>query len=125
MNKIAKKVMSAHRDLHLLQDMEVRFVYLQCDKEKVSSGKTVYGECRKVTDVYKALVPYDFIIVFYPAADAMTDKQKEILMYHEMLHAGVDENGNMTIIPHDVEDFRVILDRYGLDWAGGHDGTKP
>lgn len=42
-----------------------------------------------------------------------------ILILHELLHVGIDVDGNeesYRIIPHDIEDFRLVLERYGLDW---------
>ncbi|MBR2528824.1 MAG: hypothetical protein IKE58_10195 [Blautia sp.] len=48
------------------------------------------------------------------------DCEVHILLYHELLHVGVNErSGEMVYVvnPHDVEDFRTIIDRYGIDWA--------
>ena len=56
-------------------------------------------------------------------------------MLHELKHIGIGEKG-LKIENHDVEDFKDILYRYGLDWngldkdisdilAGGEDEQKP
>ena len=50
----------------------------------------------------------------------MSDEQMEILLYHELLHVGMDDTGEEVkyiVNPHDVEDFRAVIDRYGIDWA--------
>ena len=48
------------------------------------------------------------------------DKQMEILIYHELLHVGVEEkdDGNVIyfIVPHDLEEFTKVIDQYGEGW---------
>ena len=61
-------------------------------------------------------MPFDFVITFYwPNCENMTEEKLEMLMYHELRHVGFGD-GTFTIIPHDVEDFRDVIDRWGLDW---------
>jgi hypothetical protein len=55
-----------------------------------------------------------------PNVDGMTERQLEILMYHELLHVGMTEDGEdvkYIVNPHDVEEFRTIIDKYGIDWS--------
>jgi len=47
----------------------------------------------------------------------MTENQKKILMLHELRHIGIGEKG-FRIENHDVEDFRDILERFGIEWNG-------
>jgi hypothetical protein len=47
----------------------------------------------------------------------MDEHQLEILMEHELRHIGITDNGDLVIEPHDIEDFRAIIDDYGLDWS--------
>ena len=97
--------------------MGIKIDYCVSDLLKTSKGKTVFGECHKVKPLYKAYIPYDFIIVIYDQAiPMMTEKQKRILMLHELMHVGVDTKGDPKIIPHDVEDFASILKEFGMDW---------
>ena len=54
--------------------------------------------------------------------ERFTDEQLEILLLHELLHIGIQWDGNeetYSIIPHDVEDFRAIIERYGIGWSDG------
>ena len=39
------------------------------------------------------------------------------MLQHELLHIGQSEKGTFIVKPHDVEDFREIIDEYGLDWS--------
>lgn len=119
---LAEKVIDEHDDLHWIRDINIRIGYLTSDREKKRSGRAVLGECIKGQDLYRPYVPHDFLIVIYETNTAgLTQEQMEILMYHELLHIGIDEAGEKLkyiINPHDVEDFRTVIDRYGLDWAG-------
>lgn len=107
----------------LLEDIkasDVRIMYLSSDQERKKAGKTVCGECEKVPDKYKWAVPCDFTItVFEPNVERFTDEQMRILIFHELLHVGIDRDGNEEIYsvkPHDIEDFEIIIQRYGLRW---------
>ena len=99
----------------------MRIGYLASNWEKKKSGRFVLGECIRVKDLYRPFVPHDFLIVIYRRNTiALTEKQMEILMYHELLHIGIDEAGEelkYVVNPHDLEEFRAVADRYGVDWA--------
>ena len=100
-----------------ISEAKIRIAYVMSSKDKKKDDRLIYAECHKVKPLYQAFIPYDFIIVFYePNTMLMTEEQKAVLMYHELLHVGMDENGALKIQPHDIEDFRVILDTYGMDW---------
>ena len=84
---------------------------------KTHNGKTKYADTEKVNEMFKTLMPYDFVITFYQDAAELDDKIKEILMYHELKHVGFDpDNLRYYIIPHDIEDFVDVLKKYGYDW---------
>lgn len=93
--------------------------FLSCNKEK-RRGKThlVYGECRRVVSWESVFCPFDFLIIIYDVnCEGFTDEQIKILLWHELEHIGIDDRGEHFVKPHDVEDFRDIVDKYGLDWA--------
>ena len=41
----------------------------------------------------------------------------KVLMIHELKHIGFEPGKPFTIIPHDVEDFKEIIETYGMDWT--------
>ncbi len=43
----------------------------------------------------------------------MTQKQLNLLIYHELRH--IDRDG--TVRKHDIEDFKEIINNFGLEWA--------
>lgn len=101
-----------------IREQKIRVGFIYSESEKKSQGRLIYGECRKVPGTYQPWVPYDFVIVYYePNVMLMDQKQQEILMEHELRHIGVSDSGELRIEPHDIEDFRPIIDEYGMDWS--------
>ena len=121
LRRIARRLIANEPELADIAASGVRIAFLTSDAERKDSGKLVYGLCERVPDKYKWCVPYDFTItVFEPNVERFNKKQLEILLLHELMHIGVEQDGfeeKYSIIPHDVEDFRAIIDRYGLDWS--------
>lgn len=113
---LADKVIQSRPELESLQ--YCRIGYLYADKEKKSKNKTTYADTEKVSDKMKALAPFDFVITFYqPSCKDLPADRMEILMYHELRHIGYDATeGNCWIVPHDLEDFKDIIEKYGTDW---------
>ena len=106
--------------LEYLRGADITIIYLESEHEKKENGKLVCGQCEKIPDKYKWAIPCDFTItVFTPNVERFTEEQIRILLFHELLHIKLDVDGNETkysVKPHDVEDFRYIIDRFGMDW---------
>lgn len=45
----------------------------------------------------------------------LTDEQVAMVIYHELLHIGSDGDSKW-IKPHDLNDFKSIIDRFGTGW---------
>lgn len=116
---LANKVIKQHKELFSwIREQRVSIGFCYSDQEKMKGGRLTYAECVKVPALYKTWLRYDFIIVFYePNTMMMDENQLEILMQHELMHIGINGDGKLMIMPHDIEDFRLIIDDYGLDWA--------
>ena len=119
--EIANNLVKTEKSLAYIRESTVQFVVLGSDSEKKSKGRVTYGECEKIPAKYKWVIPYDFTItIFEPNVERFTDKQMRILLLHELMHIGIEQDGNEEkyfTVPHDVEDFREILDKYGVEWA--------
>jgi hypothetical protein len=105
-----------------IANSQATIIYLSSEHKKVASGKKVLGQCEKVADKYKWGIPCDFTItVFEPNAEGMTEEQLRMLIFHELLHVGIEYNADGTetysVRPHDLEDFKLIIDRFGTDWS--------
>lgn len=129
---IGRELIETEDSLLRIRNSDVTICYLSSQHKKVSSGNVVFGQCEKIADKYKWGIPCDFTItIFEPnvAEFQFDDYQIRQLIHHELLHVGIEptENGEKySIIPHDLEDFRLILSKYGIDWnrpgGGKNDG---
>ncbi|MCQ2369253.1 MAG: hypothetical protein MJ007_02115 [Paludibacteraceae bacterium] len=99
---------------------DVRIAYLASDEEKKKNYKTVFADCTKVSPRYSWCCKYDFFITVYePNVLELDRKQLEILMIHELHHVGINTDGqepSYYVVPHDIEEFDSIIERYGLHW---------
>lgn len=78
-------------------------------------GGAFAGKCIKASGLVREYSEADFIV--WLGADncqGMTKHQVEALLFHELCHAGRDENGNRTILKHDMEEFVAVVREYGL-----------
>ena len=118
--ELAHTVIDALPELWFIRDAEIRIGFLKSWKEKKTERRLVYGECIKPPELYQDILGYDFFIVIYEAnAAALTLNQKKILMWHELLHVGIDDDSGepkYVINPHDREEFDSIISRAGLRW---------
>jgi hypothetical protein len=121
MEKLAATVIAENmEDFAWITREGIAFAFLESNVEKKKEGRRVFGECRKADANLKEIGNCDFVIKFYePNTRYMTDRQKYILMHHELLHASAKNTDECSIVPHDyvVGEFKKIIDKYGLDWA--------
>lgn len=120
-SKIGMELIKSEELLSDIRQSEATIIYLSSDKEKKSKNKLVLGECEKINPKYKWAIPCDFTITIYePNVIALSDEQMRILIFHELLHVGIeylnDGSEKYSVKPHDVEEFRAIIDRFGIDW---------
>ncbi len=119
---IAKRLIRTLPEFGDIAASEVRIAYLSSWEEKKKEQKVIFAECTKVNKNYRWCCPYDFFITVYePNVEDFTNKQLETLIRHELHHVGIDFSGNEIryyIVPHDVEEFRDIINECGIDWSG-------
>lgn len=118
LKEMADQIISRMPELQHILEFDIKIGYIRSYEAKYNKSKIVFGDCRKVSGLYQAYLPFDFLITFYePNINHMSENQRKILMLHELKHVGIGERG-LRIEPHDIEDFRSILSRYGMDWNG-------
>ncbi len=95
---------------------DVKIVWLVSATPKQNKGKTICADCTPVNKGrYAWCCDYDYMITVYENNIAyMSEKQIRILLEHELMH--IDKSGKGTV-PHDLEDFKEIIAKYGVDWA--------
>jgi hypothetical protein len=120
--EMAAQIIDEEESLIDVANSHATIIYLGSDNEKKSKGKAVLGECERISDKYKWGIPADFTItVFEKNCAGFTDDQLRILLFHELLHVGIefldDGSERYSVKPHDYEDFKEITDRYGTEWG--------
>ena len=119
--EIAQALIDSEEALQYIKESQVSIAYLSSDLKKRDSGRIVHAQCELVSDKYKWGIPADFMItVFDPNVLGFSNEQMKILLFHELLHVHIDyKDGEekYSTNPHDLEDFKYIIDRFGTDWS--------
>lgn len=108
--EIAKKLIDKYPVAfnHIILD-EVLFL-----KEEERTPKNKYADTRIIKSPYTYFSDYKFIITFYENNIlSMTEAQKVLLVYHELLH--IDPSFS-KLVNHDIQDFRILLSKWGCCW---------
>ena len=127
---IAEELIDAEPELKYIKNSRVKIAYLESDQaKKVDKDKLVLGECEKVAAKNKWAIAYDFTItLFKPNLVGLTEEQIKIVLFHELLHVGIelgaDGDEEYSVRKHDLEDFKLIIDRFGTDWASKNRGSE-
>lgn len=114
-------IVAQEPDFMDIRAVEPRICVLDCEQKKLSEGRMVFADIKPVSDQYKALIDFDYIITVYtPCAAMLSDTQFYILLEHELRHINI-KNGPKGIVfgtvGHDFEDFYAIIDKYGMEWS--------
>lgn len=116
--ELGKEVIETYEEFDFLRGAEVTILFLESSHKKKSHKKLVLGQCEKVAEKYKWGIPCDFTItIFNPNVQNMSEDQLKILLFHELMHVGIDEDGNGFIRAHDLEEFQRVVEKFGMNWA--------
>lgn len=120
--KIGAELIEAEDVLIDIRNSQATIIYLESDYAKTDKGKAVLGQCEKVADKYKWGIPADFTItLFQPNIEGKSPEAIRRIILHELLHVGIefkdDGTESYSIRPHDIEDFKLLIDRWGTDWS--------
>lgn len=111
--QIGKKLLNNYLELSHLEDAEI--IYLWKLKGGASGGKSTLGKCVLAKSLVGFFSEADFII--WLGADnlqGVSPKTLEAVVYHELLHAGKNDDGKWFIVPHEFEGFSKEIERYGM-----------
>ena len=121
--RIAEKLINNEPELQYIKDSRVRIAYLESDSaKKADADKLVLGECEKVAAKNKWAINYDFTITLFKInLVGLSADQIRIVMFHELLHVGIEPGPDgdeiYSVRKHDLEDFKLIIDKFGSDWS--------
>jgi hypothetical protein len=112
---LGEAIINRFPELQFINAYGIKIGYVLSYENKTGQ-KIIYADCRKLGEVYKAFLPFDFVITFYYFnTEILNDNQKKILMLHELKHIQINER-ELSVKPHDIEDFKDILEKYGNEW---------
>lgn len=119
---IAEQLINSEPELSYIKESSIQITYLESNQpKKADKDKVVLGECEKVADKNRWAITSDFTITLYePNLYGLSDEQIKIVLFHELLHIGIQwgDNGECYYVrKHDLEDFKVIIDKYGTNWS--------
>lgn len=99
-----------HQRLHA-----VRIGFLFRESASLSKGMLVLGGAQLVPARLKPYMDYDFMIwLALEEFNHLESEQREALIDHQLCHCGVDEDDKLYLVGHNVEEFSIILNRYGF-----------
>lgn len=120
--EIAHDLIETEDALADLANSHATIVYLSSDHAPKTKETVKFAVCEKVADKNKWAIPCDFTITVYePNIVGFTEEQLRILLFHELLHVGIefkeDNTESYYCRDHDYQDFKIIIDRFGTDWS--------
>lgn len=127
---IAEDLINTEPELAYIKDSRVRIAYLESDQsKKADKDKLVLGECEKVAAKNKWAISYDFTItLFKNNLVGLTAAQIRIVLFHELLHVGIEPGADgdeiYSVRKHDLEDFKLIIDKFGTEWSNVKGGSN-
>lgn len=121
--QIAEELIQKEPELAYIKNSSARIAFLESDQtKKADKDKLVLGECEKVAAKNKWAIAYDFTItLFKNNLIGLSLEQIKIVLFHELLHVGIEPGPEgdeiYSVRKHDLEDFKLIIDKYGTDWS--------
>jgi len=110
---VARAVIEKYDELAHLKALRIAMLWKRT--APMHGGKATLGKCVKPGGLAKFFSQVHFAIwVAADTAETLTVQQVEALVYHELLHAGVDDKLQPVLWSHDVEMFTREVERYGL-----------
>lgn len=98
-----------------LEGFTIRYIFNSENPKK--DGCDAIGLARKIggLNAYLAGEPEGFFVLEtgIPAYEELTANQKIAYVHHELCHFGIDETGNLTLYPHDIEEFNEVAAIHG------------
>ena len=120
---IAEQLIESEPELAYIKNSSVKITYLESDQsKKADKDKLVLGECEKVAAKNRWAITSDFTItLFKNNLVGLSPEQIKIVLFHELLHVGIEPGPEgieiYSVRKHDLEDFKLIIDKYGTEWS--------
>jgi hypothetical protein len=109
--EIARRLINEHhKDL---EEMDIGFLVRDVNGSR--RGMPVLSNSQITPQNLRTFIDFDFIIwISEEAWSAYGEEQRIALIDHELSHCTTDDNGAPALRGHDIEEFSIIISRYGL-----------
>lgn len=111
----AVELIRSFQELSFIEDERLVITYLWKRTGGKSGGREVLGKCVKPSGLLHYFANCDFVI--WLAADHLYGLRGfnfRRLLYHELCHIGIDDNGQPCIVRHQFEGFVSEIERFGI-----------
>lgn len=84
------------------------------DQGAGKAGAHALGDVRLVPALFRALAGVDAVVIVRRAAwDSLSDRQREALVHHLLMHLDTNEKDALVLGGHDLEEFGATVREYG------------
>lgn len=83
-------------------------------KSLSARGGTTWATAQRPGGLWRMLANFDFVVsINWTVWKELTYPQRAALLDHELEHCQRDDGGGWCLIPHDLEEFNIIVNRWG------------
>lgn len=100
---------------HLSHLRQAPILFLFTSAEKV--GKHAAAQASRFAKKHLPIAEkeYEFeIVVSEPRWSDYDEGQRNALVYHELLHCGINDKDKYYVVPHDLEEFKAVVRYFGF-----------
>ena len=89
--------------------------YVLNAKPMKSRGVDVWAKIKKCSPLEKHLTDHDLLVIINEAVwNRLSRGQRLALLHHEFCHVDEDDDGELVMLPHDLEEFAEVVKVHGL-----------
>ena len=93
---------------------KLSIAYVFTDDIGVSKGRVTMAKVKKTTALEAHLTGLDAILVVDRVIwNRLAESQQVALIDHEFCHVGVNDEGALFLVGHDLEEFAAVVNRHG------------
>ncbi len=112
---VAERLIADHLRWSFLRSRPIAYlVDRRKDAAEPKPGAHAFGDVRLVPALWRGLAGVEAaLIVKQVAWDSLTDRQREALVHHLLMHLDVNQKGALVLAGHDLEEFGATVREYG------------
>jgi predicted metallopeptidase len=119
---VARRVIADHPGrLGDLEQFRIAFLLNHGTPPGDETGVHAIAKAIRAPDLWATLAEKDAAVwVLADVWPSLSERQRQAVIYHELLHFIVTDKGALRLVKHDVEEFIAVVSEYGA-WHGALD----